>query len=303
MMRSDPEWGVLGRLARVLAAQALVIVIAGLPTVAVVALADLNALYPAFLRMPLVPERPGASVTAVAEALRQAFPGDEVTLERDAFVITFHANRRDIPRARSIVQSHGFRSTSFEWGRDIRMANLVNVLLEDARGVAVQLLILPIVLLAAATGLRRRLGARPRERPRWSAASIVFAGMGGGLALALVVELLGWVASGLGDPIVEQPLIRAITQSAGAGPLAIFVVAVVVAAPLGEETFYRGWIFPYLAEVAAPLAYVVSALLFAAVHFTRRLSPPTSRSVSALPPCTGGQARSGRRSSRMRPTI
>lgn len=36
--------------------------------------------------MPLVPERPDASATALADALRQAFPGDEVTLEEDAFV-------------------------------------------------------------------------------------------------------------------------------------------------------------------------------------------------------------------------
>ena len=45
-------------------------------------------------------------------------------------------------------------------------------------------------------------------------------------------------------------------------------LAVVFAAPLAEECLFRGWIFTGLAQKSLPLAYLVTALCFAAVHVT-----------------------------------
>jgi hypothetical protein len=129
---------------------------------------------------------------------------------------------------------------------------------------------LPVLLLVAGTVLRARLAARLRPRTRRTGRTIVIAGLAGGLALALAAELVGAVTAALGYPIVEQPWIETITRFGGVAPLAILVLVAVLLAPLGEELFYRGWVFPYLEDAGAPLAYGASAVLFAAVH----LHPP-----------------------------
>ena len=43
-------------------------------------------------------------------------------------------------------------------------------------------------------------------------------------------------------------------------------LAVVFAAPLAEECLFRGWMFTGLAQRSLPLAYLVTALCFSAVH-------------------------------------
>jgi uncharacterized protein len=110
----------------------------------------------------------------------------------------------------------------------------------------------------------------PRGRRRPSVAKVVAAGVGGGIALAAGVAVLEALAATLGQPIVEQPWVENIARSQNAAPLAVLVLVAVFVAPAGEELFYRGWAFRYLAPAGAPVAYGASALLFALVH----LHPP-----------------------------
>ena len=101
----------------------------------------------------------------------------------------------------------------------------------------------------------------------------MFAGIAGGVALASAVEAVGYLARMAGFPIVEQPWIEAIVKGGAAAPLAVFAVTAVVVAPLGEELFYRGWMFPFLATANTPLAYVASAALFGAIHLNPAALP------------------------------
>ncbi|TAK28751.1 MAG: CPBP family intramembrane metalloprotease [Chloroflexota bacterium] len=97
-----------------------------------------------------------------------------------------------------------------------------------------------------------------------------------GLSLAIVVVVFclavnvvyGLILNALGrqDLIPRQPVL----DQLGRGPLgvAILFLAASVAAPLAEETFFRGFLFPGLARrLGTILAAVICAAAFAAAHF------------------------------------
>ena len=56
-------------------------------------------------------------------------------------------------------------------------------------------------------------------------------------------------------------------------------LAVVFAAPLAEECLFRGWIFTGLAQRSLPLAYLVTALCFSAVHVTGYIGAYDARTL------------------------
>ena len=81
-------------------------------------------------------------------------------------------------------------------------------------------------------------------------------------ALSGLVGLLQEVA---GFPVREQePLLKALKQI----PVAAALPWVAVVAPLGEETFFRGYLFRFLAaRTPLWLAYAASACAFAGIHW------------------------------------
>jgi membrane protease YdiL (CAAX protease family) len=218
------------------------------------------------LSFPLVPAAPDASVEAAVGALQGAFPADDVWVEGDEVFITFEHNTFDLRRASAVLGERGFATNRFTMGRDLGLTRLTERMTTAIRSAAVLLLVMPAAFLIAGLVLRRRLRREQgfRQPP---AVRIVAAGIGGGVALALAATGLGALLEALGRPIVEQPLIEQIARADGAMPLLMLLVAGLVLAPIGEELFYRGWVFPYLEEFGAPLAYGASTLLFAAIHF------------------------------------
>ncbi len=74
------------------------------------------------------------------------------------------------------------------------------------------------------------------------------------------------------DPGLQQRLSQPTSQDTGAahslGPIVALVIFLAIAAPLVEELFFRGLLLRSLARVVpAPLAIVVSGLLFGLAHF------------------------------------
>jgi hypothetical protein len=123
---------------------------------------------------------------------------------------------------------------------------------------------LPIALLAVGWVARRRLALVPREQAPWRRATLtVFVATAlawaGTWALARV---LAWA----GLPPREQPLVEALLRSTG-DERAVFLVSVVLLAPLGEELFFRAFAFESLRRALGTAAgHAITALAFAAVH-------------------------------------
>jgi membrane protease YdiL (CAAX protease family) len=130
----------------------------------------------------------------------------------------------------------------------------------------VQYALMLVVLLLIARGIPRRQAfalRRPKSWPR----SI-------GLAtLALLTIYLAAIAydralSALGDwnPTEEQGLVPDAWDSSRAGAFIAFFVVVTFVAPAVEELTYRGLGLSLLMPFGAPLAIVVTGLLFGAAH-------------------------------------
>ncbi len=102
----------------------------------------------------------------------------------------------------------------------------------------------------------------------------------GGIAAGLLLRLAGAAVTALeqlavprivpNNPVVTAPSLFRDPVSAGA-----LVIAVVVAAPLAEEIFYRGLLFRWLrGRLGLAAAASVSGLLFGAAHFDPTLLLP-----------------------------
>lgn len=89
-------------------------------------------------------------------------------------------------------------------------------------------------------------------------------GLLAGVAAFALSGLVGWLQELAGVPVREQePLLKALKEI----PLAAAFPWVVVVAPLGEEVFFRGYLFRFLgARTPVWLAYAGSACAFAGIH-------------------------------------
>ena len=91
------------------------------------------------------------------------------------------------------------------------------------------------------------------------------------LAQLVLLELIYWPLRALFEDTfsrveLEKPA-RELTDRASGGWKVVLVVAVVMCAPIIEETMYRGLILRSLdARIADVLALLISAVWFAAVH-------------------------------------
>ena len=106
--------------------------------------------------------------------------------------------------------------------------------------------------------------ASPPRRGARRGAAIAW-GLAGGLLAVAVGGALGWLLEVVGIPVHEQPILVELLSD----PRTLLVLApwIVLAAPVSEEIFFRGYVFRFLSARAGLAAGVlVSSLLFAAVH-------------------------------------
>ncbi len=100
-------------------------------------------------------------------------------------------------------------------------------------------------------------------------------GLGGGLvalaaawAVDVGLEALGW-------PPASHPVERLLTGTERPAGLALILVGVTVSVPIGEELFFRGFLYTLLRDRwGAPWAIGLSSLLFALVHGVHGLTLP-----------------------------
>ena len=119
-----------------------------------------------------------------------------------------------------------------------------------------------VVLVAAGAALAWWRCPRPEKRTPFMRA--LAWGLLAGVAAFAVSGLVAWLQELAGIPVREQePLLKALKQI----PFAAALPWVAVVAPLGEEVFFRGYLFRFLASrTPVGLAYAASACAFAAIH-------------------------------------
>ena len=139
------------------------------------------------------------------------------------------------------------------------------------RVLAILALPLPLVL-AGLGGLQRRRLLRDRESPA-DAGNPWLIGLGMGLLALGLTLALDLALRDLGLEPREQPILVELIEQGGAAWIGLFLFAVVLA-PLGEELFFRGYVFERL-QGSTPdwLAFGLSAALFAGAHFNPSAIP------------------------------
>jgi membrane protease YdiL (CAAX protease family) len=99
--------------------------------------------------------------------------------------------------------------------------------------------------------------------------------------LLLIVEFTGMIAinkiiAQIRGKTFENPQIEALTggQTIDPGALLLLLFLIAIIAPIVEELFFRGMIYPWLRTQGGPiLAILASAAIFAALHFIPLLMP------------------------------
>lgn len=93
-------------------------------------------------------------------------------------------------------------------------------------------------------------------------------GLGGGLLLILVIIILGLPINYLKpdiEPQLYEDMLRSVTSSAGF--IGLFIMGAVLA-PLSEELFYRGMIYPVFRRYLGPVwGAVMAGAIFGLVHW------------------------------------
>jgi membrane protease YdiL (CAAX protease family) len=139
----------------------------------------------------------------------------------------------------------------------------VNELASDGNVVATATLVTTPVIIGLVALLVRLRGCRIREylALRWPPVrSVAMAFVG----LAIVLFSSDLLSYSLGRPLVPEVMVEFYRRSS----LPYLLLAIVILAPLGEETLFRGFLYKGLAESrAGPFtAILVSTILFALIH-------------------------------------
>jgi uncharacterized protein len=95
-------------------------------------------------------------------------------------------------------------------------------------------------------------------------------------AMTAVNLAISWLLLQITGDEFENPQIEAITggMSLDTGDLVLLLLLIAVVAPIAEELFFRGMLYPVLrVRLGATMAISLNALLFAAVHFIPPLLP------------------------------
>ena len=101
--------------------------------------------------------------------------------------------------------------------------------------------------------------------------AILFAIVVAALVLPVVLALNGWLVSlctaWTRKAAPEEPAIRILKSTVGAGQQIYFGVAAICLAPVAEESLFRGILYPFLKQQFNPrLALWATSLLFGAIH-------------------------------------
>ena len=127
---------------------------------------------------------------------------------------------------------------------------------------------LPAVIAVRAAGFspKRYLGLRAPTPKQLVVAAVI------ALLNQPVVTFLTWVARSLSPPawVEEFDALQRVLDTVFAQNAAGMIVTVAVAAPLGEELFFRGYALPALAKSWGPVAaVVVTGAMFSALHLNK----------------------------------
>ncbi len=160
---------------------------------------------------------------------------------------------RETPIWRALLVLGAFQSAQVLSDRIVGLSEL-----DQGTKVAIAYAASSIVLVSLTAHARRdapRMRALP-ERPAWLAAGAI-AGLASGALAIGYLHIVKWLG-------VELP------EASGASRIAIAAMAIGLA-PLAEEIFFRGWLFPCIEDELSPgrrrwLAPLIGAFAFAAVH-------------------------------------
>ncbi len=211
----------------------------------------------------------------VVSCLERAFPGAVTEVQRrDSGVWRLEAWVRGVRSAQrtvvACVRAGGFRVRTVSFG-----LNLWTVLMEPGSAsnrlggllagfVMGGLLALPLMLLGV---VWYRMGTEQLQELLSPSPRLVGLGVAAGLGLVLVSALLSAILSLLGVSFREQPWVEAVLALGGFWRV-MFAAILLFVVPLAEELFFRGYAFRLLLrENGRATAYIVSSVLFAAVHF------------------------------------
>ena len=222
--------------------------------------------FPQRVSVPLIgAEADPAPGDELLAGLRRSCPSCMVEIENDVLIVSRPSEDLDLRPVFSTLVEHGYSISSFSIGRSFNPMLAVDHL-EQATVFAWFLLTLPVLLLVASLYLRpRTLPAHLQSRPSVNVRQAWIIGAVTGLGLVLVITLVDLASSALGSPIIEQPWVTALAEGRPFGPWLLIGVAV-IAAPVAEELFYRGWVLPFLRPLGVPMAVGASALVFAIAH-------------------------------------
>jgi membrane protease YdiL (CAAX protease family) len=218
---------------------------------------------------PLPPERTAPLLADVADARITA---DLIHRDDGIWLVLFTRTAEERHAANKaltpVLQRHGFTRTRLRFTS--LLADRMHELLTEPAAVVARL---PVALALGGAGfiltgwlLRRRNPEPAWEAARAGAARSGIIGLGLGVAAAAIVTGLELLMDALGAPVQEQAWVRAVANQGGMATVAL-VSLIVVVAPIGEEIFFRGHVFRYLAARGfRTTAYVYSAGIFAAAH-------------------------------------
>jgi membrane protease YdiL (CAAX protease family) len=163
-----------------------------------------------------------------------------------------------------LAEARGFQCNRFFMGQEL--GSLFTEPLSARNRSVLGWLLLPAPIFFFVIGWRLRRRLVPPVVPQVGRAGEIGRGIALGVTAFAGAVLVEWLMSLLRVEASEQALVQGFLE-AGGPLLYVFVPFAVVLAPLGEEIFFRGFQLAYLArERGAPVAYAVSAALFAGVH-------------------------------------
>jgi membrane protease YdiL (CAAX protease family) len=130
----------------------------------------------------------------------------------------------------------------------------------------VVLAIVTLVLARATLGItpdKLGLGSLPALKP-------ILGALGVGAALVVITDIVGSLQNVVFGPQPQQVQALILLSHHGPDQFALDLMSVSIAAPFGEETFFRGLLFTGLAQrVPIWLAAAISAMLFSFAHFEK----------------------------------
>ncbi|WP_418791740.1 lysostaphin resistance A-like protein [Phosphitispora sp. TUW77] len=95
----------------------------------------------------------------------------------------------------------------------------------------------------------------------------IFLGLGGGIVLAVVVWIMGLIVFRIFGPPPPQDIEKLLTGLKSGRDLLLPFISVSVLAPLSEEIYFRGMVFPVIrARYGQAAGMLLSGLIFGALH-------------------------------------